>query len=1284
MIILDQLTYINNTGDSAISNLLFLGISANLTVTVTNSIFETNSYTQEMLKFSLANVVITNVTFNENRILAQSVVLTSYSSLFIDQSNFKGNSISSGGVLSVSGMPIGSPQFKLTNSYFSQNSIILFGIMIYISGIQTNMTGNQFEKNLPTSTTSVQLLSIDNSEIDNCNVTVENNLFLDNYGSTTNSIFSLTLGNHSFGTIKSINFTGNAGTYEGSILLLSTGDTGGALLENLNFYNNEGGGLQLQGNTELINSKFYDQMQGPILIVQMGNHYFYNLTFNELILSSAVAAIYIDGEDTNVEFYNCSFYNNFALSASGVVQLTGNSITTFRKCIFESNLSSFAGGVAFITSNATGIFEDSVFSKNQANIGGAIAMFSGSLFLNSTLFTDNTAIFGGSIYISGGTPFIENTIFNSSYATISGGALGIIGETAGMIMNTVFYNCSSDDSGGIAFIGDSVVTSFSNCSFTFSSANSGGAISFYDLASPTFIDCQIENNLAYSSGGAILAHGYSTPTFNNCNITSNVAYSMGGACLVDQNSSPTFNGSLIYLNYSPNEGGGFHCIDRSTLNLIGCSVLNNNAGASGGGVSFAINATGLIQNTIIKNNTASSKGGGIVFYNNCCPVIDGSTIANNTATSGAGIWISDNASPQFTNTEFIANVATSQGAGCLASDYSKSSFSGCSFKFNIAVQSIGGAMVTLDSSNITIYDSEFIGNFGLNGGAIYASAAFGPNIFRCNFEKNVASINGGAFDFGENGSPLIVNTTCSSNNATSGGCVVIEDSSSPIFINCNILNNFAKTYGGGVTMYDRCAPTFISGIIDGNVADIGGGFYSENCFPVMNFTTISENYAQSRGGGGYLEGTFPQLNSLIIEKNVAIYGGGLVVESNSLDLRYSTVCRNCIIKENIAGKGGGIYLELSSIQPPSEFNSNGSNNDNDIINISFEDNINHKEDSQNEYTFLNSTIIGNRANYGGGIYSATVIQTVTFGPLCFILGNYADNFGGGIYITNSLNVEENSFTWINGGIFYNNTALYGGYNSAWFQLTSNYSSFCFNCTYGPSGLPTGYSNAQGFATAPTAITLASPCPTTATLDATPFSLSLVLVDNFETTVTGKILSDNSYNATVDYIGDNCDLIFQGSNTQPIDTGMVNFDNLVLKGKNSSNCELVFTATSVPASYSIKSESCNITLDGCSSGEELTFSEPYDYCIADHWPYWKTTNILIAIIALLLLLVLCLIVTMLARNIFRQRQKNKKYQLLNDDIPDLESTLTVTLDGNNSLFTMNYYYYYYYYYYYSNY
>ncbi len=168
------------------------------------------------------------------------------------------------------------------------------------------------------------------------------------------------------------------------------------------------------------------------------------------------------------------------------------------------------------------------------------------------------------------------------------------------------------------------------------------------------------------------------------------------------------------------------------------------------------------------------------------------------------------------------------------------------------------------------------------------------------------------------------------------------------------VTNARAHLGGGIFNGAGADLTIDNSVISSNYADYGGGLYNYNAAVAVTYSTIKNNRAFLDGGGVYDRAGTVDIEYSTVSKNFAGRdGAGLHHRDSAALVAYSTIASN---DTGFFGYGGGIFDRSGTI---------------DII---------------------NSTISGNTALTGGGIYnrSTMTVSNTT------ISKNYADD-GGGIF-----------------------------------------------------------------------------------------------------------------------------------------------------------------------------------------------------------------------------------------------------------------------------------------------
>jgi fibronectin-binding autotransporter adhesin len=444
-------------------------------------------------------------------------------------------------------------------------------------------------------------------------------------------------------------------------------------------------------------------------------------------------------------------------------------------------------------------------------------------------------------------------------------------------------------------------------------------------------------------------------------------------------------------------GGG--C--TNTVTLSGMTIRKGSVGGiigSGGGVRNAGATLDILNSTIggTAGTNAAKLGGGIYNGTGATTTLDATTISANSATSGGGIYNQGilNLQDSTVGGKGVGNSAISGGgiynsAGVTTVDGSTVSANSASLGggiYNQATLNVqGGSMVgeagagntsTTSGGGIcnmggtsTVDGSTVSANSASLGGGIYNEATLnvqGGSMVGEASAGNTSTTNGGGI-CNMGGTSTVDGSTVSANSASLGGGIYNEATLNiqhGSIIGAIDAPNTATAFGGGVFSSSGSVTTVNDSTVSGNVANVGGGIYSEGTLRIQNGSTIGEpnlgNWANSLGGGIYASGT-AVVDGSTVRSNTADQGGGGIYSNGTLTVREST----------IGGSGGG---NLATTYGGGIYNANGA-------------------------TTLDSTIVtANRATNGGGIYNEASLDIQNGSVIGGVgTGNTASIEGGGIY-----------------------------------------------------------------------------------------------------------------------------------------------------------------------------------------------------------------------------------------------------------------------------------------------
>ncbi|TVR84689.1 MAG: hypothetical protein EA409_00485, partial [Saprospirales bacterium] len=516
---------------------------------------------------------------------------------------------------------------------------------------------------------------------------------------------------------------------------------------------------------------------------------------------------------------------------------------------------SAAGGAGMsIESNSSPIISNCNFIDNTSTGGGAgmIIGFGSSPSINNCTFLGNSSgDFGGaiSIFSPGSNPIIKNSSFKNNTSTGLGGGISSISAANPQIINCVFQGNSSARGGGLSNDNSSPV--IINCTFSGNSASiSGGGIQNVNNSSPAITNSIIWNNTANGSAATASASvfngGSSNPTFsysliansggsgswngdigadNGNNIESDPLFVQD----VDLDSIPTTAGNLRLQACSP-------AIDRGNNDALTASDsldLDGNDRIFGGTVDMgAYEFQGLVepceciddQVLYVDHSNTSGVEDGYSWSTAFRDLQDALSLA-----CGCGdtleIWVAEgtyyptqdsldrNATFQLCNNVALYGGFTGNETMLSERDWetNETTLSG---DINQSNDLSGNSYTVVTGSGTD--ETAIIDGFTITGGNADATSGSPPDPNRSG---------GGIYNNG--GSPTIINSTISGNEAGIFGGGIFNSISSPTITNSTISGNSAGSDGGGIYNIINSSPTITNSTISGNEAgEWGGGIYN--------------------------------------------------------------------------------------------------------------------------------------------------------------------------------------------------------------------------------------------------------------------------------------------------------------------------------------------------------------------------------------------------------------------------------------------------------------------------
>lgn len=529
-------------------------------------------------------------------------------------------------------------------------------------------------------------------------------------------------------------------------------------------------------------------------------------------------------------------------------------------------------------------------------------------------------------------------------------------------------------------------------------------------------------NIASFAGGGVYVLGASS-VVQEMKINDSYA-SVGGGLYIAKASSMTIADLYIASNYASNDGGGM-VLEDSFVTADGITVSSNVAGDGGGGMSVMNSKiSGSVE---VVSNTAQT-GGGILSAK--LSELNGLQISENTATSAGG-GVAVTSGTLSLNQIVITNCSAPTGWG--------------GGLFALSAQVIYNDLL-IESCNSTRGGGVYVNSSTLAG--ITQDGVTGTR--QATISAASASVGGGLFISGDGAK--VSDMVISGGNAENGGGLATVSARGCIISRSVIVNSSATTNGGGAYFKTSEDCELRNLYFYGNEADDSGGGIAivDSLLTHSNFI-VSQNSAKF-GGGIFLDSEGGESTIMQVDGSDSSRS---TIDSNSISssLGGSNICIKSVVSSTVSGMvvtgatllsgaGGGAYItgEGMAVIENSLFENNyaqqgGAIAVSDVANLT-----------------LNSVgILGNKAEYGGGIWSMspTLSPWINVQDSVFY-NNTAGIAGGALYIegatleANRIIVAENSAGTsevgkggglyvdqkangiIQGSLFACNCAFYGG------------------------------------------------------------------------------------------------------------------------------------------------------------------------------------------------------------------------------------------------------------------
>ncbi|GAB5417530.1 MAG: hypothetical protein Crog3KO_31720 [Crocinitomicaceae bacterium] len=318
--------------------------------------------------------------------------------------------------------------------------------------------------------------------------------------------------------------------------------------------------------------------------------------------------------------------------------------------------------------------------------------------------------------------------------------------------------------------------------------------------------------------------------------------------------------------------------------------------------------------------------------------------------------------------------------------------------------------------------------------------------------------NGGGGIRNEGSTIHLENLTITNNSGGSGAGILNTDSSHVSMVNVVVSNNSANNFGGGVYNRDASELTMYNVTIDNNSGNFGvgianvedailtatsctftnntggsfaGAIYTDEATSYIDSCSFSQNGGTNGGGMCNIGAIYVQITNSEFSLNTASGSGGALYDDNST----LTILENTIFESNNASNGGAISassgVSLSVRNCVLLENTASSNGGGIILNGA----------SSLDFQLQNSTIYGNSASSGGGMYaqldgSDTITNTIFYQNTATTNADLDfTNYSGSTYINYSLTQTDTvgwggTYTWGTGNLTPGTNPLFENENDA--------------------------------------------------------------------------------------------------------------------------------------------------------------------------------------------------------------------------------------------------------------
>ncbi|HVV84793.1 MAG TPA: NosD domain-containing protein [Kofleriaceae bacterium] len=374
-------------------------------------------------------------------------------------------------------------------------------------------------------------------------------------------------------------------------------------------------------------------------------------------------------------------------------------------------------------------------------------------------------------------------------------------------------------------------------------------------------------------------------------------------------------------------------------------------GGGNGPVIVIHDGAGLVLDQLAVTHGHSTGGGGDIVCDHGGLTMSDSALTDGRAETGGGGLFGNGCDVHITGSTFSGNEGVPMG-GAIALVDSTGAIADSHFSANAADD--GGA-IHLQEGSVTLRNNELRGNTGrVHGGAMWVGA---DSVV----EDNVVAGNHAGWDAGglwvDRHAPTVQRNTFDGNDAIEEAGGVYLNQSHAHFSDNHVTNNSAMDDGGGMRVF-TCNATLERNVISGNHAGLDGGGLKDSHLPSLYVdNTITDNVTMWAGGGIEMDNDASVIRGGLIARNHAAVGGGV---HGMLWPWEGGGFEDVKIVDNVAVRGAGVQFH-EMFYPVH------------LTRVTISGNVASGDGGglwarQADLNVVNSTIVGNHAHVGGGVW----------------------------------------------------------------------------------------------------------------------------------------------------------------------------------------------------------------------------------------------------------------------------------------------------------------------------